>query len=396
MSKITTVNSIAPPTNMQGDTGVNPAVTSEVSKNSAERSDKTAKSKDTSESESFSKKLEDVAKGEQPTEQSVQTQEGDAPQETLQGDAIAGTVPVVVVNEQIPILPVLEQAAQTDQLPTQVVVQQVIPNVEQLQMSDEQAQAMAAALQGADVEEPVSQNMVFARQVVQEMQRAIENANAATNAESILEQSGEVVKAVGAQEAGDSLVGQDTKQQTTEKTAIKTIDISLEQAQTQGQFKLEQPMTIEQEAKVIEIKETLLSKIIDQIGTSVTTEKTELYIQLKPAHLGGLAISLAMTEKGLEAKMYSNNQDVQNMLAQEMQTLQQTLREKGINVVSMEIIYDQMSNTAGRDQSKREQDQWEDGNSSATSNAPITIDLTEEIAGYPELFSDDSSVEYTA
>ncbi len=314
-------------------------------------------------------------------------------QESLQGDAIAGTVPVIVAGEQVPIIPVdLVQQSQ------QVLVQQVIPNVDQLQqpqMSDEQAQAMAAALEGGDAEEPVSQNMVFAKQVVQEMQRAIENANAAANAESMLEQKGEVVKVVSVQGAEQELVGEDGEQEIgTTKQTVKSTDLSVEQAQVQ--FKLEQPST-EQEAKVVQIKETLFSKIIEQIGTSVTNEKTELYLQLKPAHLGGLAISLTMTEKGLEAKLYSSNQDVQNMLAQDMQALQQTLRDKGINVVSMEVIYDQMANTAGHQQSQREQGQWEEGNgNSSTKSEPITVDLTEEIAGYPELFSEDSSVEYTA
>ncbi|WP_066683605.1 flagellar hook-length control protein FliK [Christensenella intestinihominis] len=96
-------------------------------------------------------------------------------------------------------------------------------------------------------------------------------------------------------------------------------------------------------------KDSIFTRVIEQVKSTVTKEKTEFFLQLKPEHLGGLSIMLSAEEKGIAAKLMTSNHDVQQILQSDMNQLQATLREKGINVVHMEVIYDQTASSTTRD-----------------------------------------------
>lgn len=89
----------------------------------------------------------------------------------------------------------------------------------------------------------------------------------------------------------------------------------------------------------------MLTRVVEQVKSTVTNEKSEFYLQLKPEHLGGLSILLSAEEKGVAAKLMTSNRDVQQVLQSDLTQLQAALREKGVNVVHMEVIYDQTANS---------------------------------------------------
>jgi flagellar hook-length control protein FliK len=93
------------------------------------------------------------------------------------------------------------------------------------------------------------------------------------------------------------------------------------------------------------VRQTVMTTIIDKISTAFGKETTEMVVQLKPEHLGGLSISLSMGESGLVAKMVTSEQSVHSMIHGEIGMLQEALREKGIPVVHMEVSWGQTSNT---------------------------------------------------
>jgi flagellar hook-length control protein FliK len=113
-------------------------------------------------------------------------------------------------------------------------------------------------------------------------------------------------------------------------------------AQTQAQ-----PAAVPQEAARIAVKasgvpvrESMFSEIVSRVQAAAQEGKSELFVQLKPEHLGGLSISLSMGEDGLIAKIVTGQQAVHNMLSGELAGLQEALREGGIDVAHMEVAYD--------------------------------------------------------
>lgn len=105
----------------------------------------------------------------------------------------------------------------------------------------------------------------------------------------------------------------------------------------------------------VQQKAEILPRVIEQVRNTVSKEKTEFFLQLKPEHLGGLSILLSAEEKGVAAKLMTSSHDVQQVLQSDLNQLQAALREKGINVVHMEVIYDQTANSMAHDSGNRGQ-----------------------------------------
>ena len=87
------------------------------------------------------------------------------------------------------------------------------------------------------------------------------------------------------------------------------------------------------------------------------------------------------------------------MLNSEMASLQAALREKGVNVVQMEVVYDQMGNMAGRDFAQsggggRWSGQGQNGGRG--NSAAATIDIMELAAEYSALLEPESSLQFNA
>lgn len=101
--------------------------------------------------------------------------------------------------------------------------------------------------------------------------------------------------------------------------------------------------------EAVQQDKSMLPRIVNQVKTNISADKTEFYVQLKPEHLGGLSILLASEERGLIAKLVTGNKEVQTMIQNDMLAMQEALREKGIQVVHMEVIYDQMATATNKD-----------------------------------------------
>ncbi len=149
------------------------------------------------------------------------------------------------------------------------------------------------------------------------------------------------------------------------------------------------------------LKQNVQTQIIDQVRSLVTQEKTEFYLQLKPEHLGGLSIMLAAGEKGLVAKLMTASKDVHMMLQNDMTQIQESLKERGITIVQMEVVYDQMASTTGK-QNTNDGQGWE-ANGSPGSQGRVLEDIIEggsltydELSNYDILAEQGGSVEFSA
>lgn len=92
-----------------------------------------------------------------------------------------------------------------------------------------------------------------------------------------------------------------------------------------------------------EVRQTVSAELFEQVQTAVLSEKSDVYIQLKPEVLGGIAIHLAMTDEGLRAQFRTTNQNVQYLMNEQVTELTNALKDKGIQVVQMDVIYSEMA-----------------------------------------------------
>lgn len=146
------------------------------------------------------------------------------------------------------------------------------------------------------------------------------------------------------------------------------------------------------------VQRNIATSIVDSIKTAADKGKTELVVQLKPEHLGGLEISLTMGEGGLTAKMVTSQESVQNMIHNQIGMLQDTLREKGIPVVHMEVVYDQTQNSAGFSHNGNG-GQWagqDNGNSHSYRETEETVNYYNFMSSYEVLAEHGGSVEFSA
>lgn len=92
----------------------------------------------------------------------------------------------------------------------------------------------------------------------------------------------------------------------------------------------------------------LAGSVLELMETSVANGKDSLFIKLKPDFLGGIAIKLAMSEDGVVAKIVTSNERTQSMLAAQLSTLETNLKEKGIDVARMEVLYNPLNQDGQR------------------------------------------------
>ncbi len=144
------------------------------------------------------------------------------------------------------------------------------------------------------------------------------------------------------------------------------------------------------------------TQIISQVKTMVGEQKSEFVLQLKPHHLGGLSIMLAADEKGIVAKLVTASKDAHNLIQSEMTSMQEMLRAKVINVVLMEVIYDQMANSTGRESFNEQGHGWEHTHHGSHGRRPEIVDLESAMLTYDDLSTYDilaeqgGSVEFSA
>ncbi len=101
-------------------------------------------------------------------------------------------------------------------------------------------------------------------------------------------------------------------------------------------------------------RQVLTDSLFEQVQSAVRTGKQELFVQLKPESLGGLAIHLSMTEEGIKAQVRTSSENVQHLVTTQIAQLEDALRARDIPVVQMDVIYDQTAGSAFLGQQQRQ------------------------------------------
>ena len=147
------------------------------------------------------------------------------------------------------------------------------------------------------------------------------------------------------------------------------------------------------------VQRNIVTSIVDNITTATDKGTTEMVVQLKPEHLGGLAITLSMGDDGITAKMVTSQQSVQHMIQSQIGALQDTLNEKGIQVVHMEVIYDQSSSstTSGNGgQNGQWATPYQNGDKNSYQDADESANYYNFMSSYDVLAEHGGSVEFSA
>lgn len=92
-----------------------------------------------------------------------------------------------------------------------------------------------------------------------------------------------------------------------------------------------------------EVEQDIVNNMLDSIQSAVTAQKSVLRVQLKPEVLGGIEIELTMTAEGINAQLRTNNQQVQTLLNTELTQLMASLRERGVQINSLDVVYSQLA-----------------------------------------------------
>ena len=90
-------------------------------------------------------------------------------------------------------------------------------------------------------------------------------------------------------------------------------------------------------------RQVLAQTLLAQVESAVTAEKSELFIKFKPDVFGGMQIHLSMTQEGLRAQIRTSDPSVRGMIGAEMNQLTDSLRARGIEVVEMDVYYEQQT-----------------------------------------------------
>lgn len=81
----------------------------------------------------------------------------------------------------------------------------------------------------------------------------------------------------------------------------------------------------------------IISQIVEKAGASITGDKAEMVMELKPESLGRISLKV-VTENGIVmAKLVAENRQVQQVLETNLQILKDSLEKQGINVQSLSV-----------------------------------------------------------
>ncbi len=128
----------------------------------------------------------------------------------------------------------------------------------------------------------------------------------------------------------------------------KSNEADLNFAQSQQQFNMltddiprEVDMEFSTEAVQSKGPDSFAMKFLEQVTTNIAENKSELLIQFKPEVMGGMAVKLVLGEEGLVAKLITGNKEVQAAMNSQLHLMQDALKSRNIDVVSMEVVYEQ-------------------------------------------------------
>jgi len=133
-----------------------------------------------------------------------------------------------------------------------------------------------------------------------------------------------------------------TAQQTAEQTAAQ---LPLADGIKPEQFTAEQQM--KQTALDTPIKaENLFDEMVSRLETMQTEQTRTMTIHLRPEFLGKVAMELAMDAAGLHVKINAADAGVRAMINSQVTALIESLENKGIEVVEVEVAYTGVDNGA--------------------------------------------------
>lgn len=249
----------------------------------------------------------------------------------------------------------------------QGVQQNVAPVEEGLAMQVQTADTMSvqAAETGAEAGTAAANAQADANQVdfVNQVMREIDQnvaGNEAERSEPVLE---------GAQQAAMTAEGEVLAEQDAAEAGVhKHIDTETESAMpetaqgaqgaaqgtaqgTVGQIAQQPDAVVTVPADAAAAQQVIQNSLLEQVQSAVSEGKSELFIKFRPDVLGGLQIQLAMTEEGLRAQIRTTDAAIRGMLGAEMGQLTEALRARGVEVVEMDVYYEQsMANNTYLDQ----------------------------------------------
>lgn len=331
-------------------------------------------------------------------------------------------VPEITQNMELPAeAPVVQDAAPTEETPfNAMIAAQDEPNVAQTKQPAV-AVEIEAPVKDQQVETAVQGNIMD--NVVPEKEAAVagttisvDEPETAQIVQQTLKEADQILK----QQQADHMAGTEGLQVTEEKQTtmpVETADDAEKPNKDSQNESFTKPMTANvaengkvefiktpapvTEAELVQQKQEVLNQIVEKVTTSVSEEKSEFYLQLKPDHLGGLSILLASDEKGLMAKLVTASKEVQSMIQNDMVAMQEALKAKGVNVVHMEVVYDQMASATGKDHSSEGQGSTRQMNTGVHGGTQdIMIDgatmFYDEMTMYEVLTEQGGSVEFNA
>ncbi len=219
-------------------------------------------------------------------------------------------------------------------------------------------------------------------------------------ANKVLEEANVIIEKQQGASAQDEQGLMDNMKKNEDQTIVKesTVlqDNSFAKVAQDGSVELK---TVAKQMPQVEQQERILSQILDGVRNTATAEKTELFLQLKPDYLGGLSILLSAEENGLVAKLQTSNQMVYQAMQADMDQLQATLKEKGIQVTQLEVVLNQTTDTSGQAHSGGRQGQFEQSKNTqgrAVESIESATAYYDAVSQYVVLAEQGGSVEFTA
>lgn len=97
----------------------------------------------------------------------------------------------------------------------------------------------------------------------------------------------------------------------------------------------------------------IFSQLVDRAAAGLKDGTYLMDIRLKPEHLGMVTVRMALDADGLVVRIHALNNAVENTLSAQAATLEQALRDRGIDVVRVEVAQPNLQNgTERRDTSQ--------------------------------------------
>lgn len=81
----------------------------------------------------------------------------------------------------------------------------------------------------------------------------------------------------------------------------------------------------------------IFTQLVEKAAAGIQEGKYRMSIQLRPEHLGKVNIKMVMDADGLVVKIHAHNDAVESAISGQLAQLEQTLRDRGVTVVRMEV-----------------------------------------------------------